>query len=101
MDERELDVVYPCSGILLSLQEGNYDTARNMGEPGGQFVLIPDTRQTEGFFPRPYLVVENLPAKAGDKGSVPGLGGPHMLQSNWAHSLEPVLQNRRSLCSRE
>lgn len=46
MDERELDVVYPCSGILLSLQEGNYDTARNMGEPGGQYVLIPDTRQT-------------------------------------------------------
>lgn len=46
MDERELDVVYPCSGILLSLQEGNYDTACNMGEPGGQYVLIPDTRQT-------------------------------------------------------
>ena len=28
------------------------------------------------------LVVKNLPANAGDMGSTPGLGRPHMLQSN-------------------
>ena len=28
------------------------------------------------------LVVENLPANAGDTGSSPGLGGSHMQQSN-------------------
>ena len=30
-------------------------------------------------------VVESLPASAGDMGSIPGLGGSHMLQNNWAH----------------
>ena len=63
-------------------------------------------------------VVKNLPANAGDTGTIPGLGRPHahMLQGNWAHapqllslssaarelqtlkpvSLEPVLHNMRS-----
>ena len=30
-------------------------------------------------------VVERLPASAGDMCSIPGLGGSHMLQNNWAH----------------
>ncbi len=44
-------------------------------------------------------VVENLPANAGDTGSSPGLGGSHMLRSNWAR--EPQLLSLRdwSLCS--
>ena len=44
-------------------------------------------------------MVENLPAKAGDTGSSPGLGRSHMTRSNWAH--EPQLLNLRvwSLCS--
>ena len=44
-------------------------------------------------------VVENLPAKAGDTGSSPGLGGSHVPRSNWAR--EPRLLSLRvwSLCS--
>ena len=44
-------------------------------------------------------VVENLPAKAGDMGSSPGLGGSHVLRSGWAR--EPQLLSLRvwSLCS--
>ena len=43
-------------------------------------------------------VVENLPANAGDTGSSPGLGGSHMLRSDWAR--EPQLLSLRvwSLC---
>ena len=44
-------------------------------------------------------MVENLPANAGGMGSSPGLGGSHMLQSNWAR--EPQLLSLRvwRLCS--
>ena len=44
-------------------------------------------------------MVENLPAKAGDTGSSPGLGRSHMPWSNWAR--EPQLLSLRvwSLCS--
>ena len=44
-------------------------------------------------------VVENLPAKAGDTGSSPGLGRSHMPQSDYAR--EPQLLSLRvwSLCS--
>ena len=44
-------------------------------------------------------VVGSLPANAGDTGSSPGLGGSHMLWSNWAR--EPQLLSLRvwSLCS--
>ena len=44
-------------------------------------------------------VVGNLPANAGDTGSSPGLGGPHMPRSNQAR--EPQLLSLRvwSLCS--
>ena len=44
-------------------------------------------------------MVENLPARAGDTGSSPGLGRSHMPQSNWAR--EPQLLSLRiwSLCS--
>ena len=43
-------------------------------------------------------VVESLPANAGDTGSSPGLGGPHMPRSDWAR--EPQLLSLRvwSLC---
>ena len=39
-------------------------------------------------------VVKNLPANAGDMGSIPGLGRSPMPQSNWARApqlLKPVL----------
>ena len=44
-------------------------------------------------------MVENLPANAGDMGSIPGLGRSHMPWSNWAR--EPQLLSLRvwSLCS--
>ena len=44
-------------------------------------------------------MVESLPANAGDTGSSPGLGGSHMLWSDWAR--EPQLLSLRvwSLCS--
>ena len=44
-------------------------------------------------------VVENLPVNAGHTGSSPGLGRPHMPQSDWAR--EPQLLSLRvwSLCS--
>ena len=44
-------------------------------------------------------VVKNLPAKAGDTGSSPGLGRSHMPRSSWAR--EPQLLSLRvwSLCS--
>ena len=44
-------------------------------------------------------VVEGLPASAGDAGLGPGLGGSHMLRSDWAR--EPQLLSLRiwSLCS--
>ena len=45
-------------------------------------------------------VVKNPPAKAGDKGSIPGLGRSHMPRSNkpvchnyWACTLEPASYN--------
>ena len=34
-------------------------------------------------------MVKNLPANAGDKSSIPGLGGSHMLRSNQAHTPQP------------
>ena len=33
-------------------------------------------------------VVENLPCNAGDTGSIPGLGGSHMLRTNQTHVLQ-------------
>ena len=44
-------------------------------------------------------VVENLPANAGDMGSSPGLGGSHMLWSNWAHEPQLLSLHDWSLCS--
>ena len=47
-------------------------------------------------------MVRNLPANSGYMGSVPGPGGSHMLQGNWAichnywaHVLEPVPHSKR------
>ena len=39
-------------------------------------------------------VVENLPANAGDTGSIPGAGRSHMPRSNWVHVLQLL-----SLCA--
>ena len=44
-------------------------------------------------------VVENLPANAGDMGSSPGLGGSHMLRSNWAREPQLLSLHVWSLCS--
>ena len=41
-------------------------------------------------------MVENPPANAGDTGSSPGLGRPHMPWSNWAR--EPQLLSLRVYC---
>ena len=49
-------------------------------------------------------VVNNLPASAGDKGWIPGVGRSYMLQNNSAHvpqllklsHLDPILCNKRS-----
>ena len=44
-------------------------------------------------------MVESLPADAGDTGSSPGLGGSHMLRSDWAHGPQPLSLRVWSLCS--
>ena len=49
--------------IHLVMREKNEQNFLNLGFPGG-------------------LVVKNLPANAGDMGSIPGLGKSHMPQSN-------------------
>ena len=56
------------------------------------------TEMTHRGFPG-GVVVETLPANAGDTGSSPGLGRSHMPRSNWAR--EPQLLSLRvwSLCS--
>ena len=35
-------------------------------------------------------VAENLPANAGNRGLIPGLGGFHMPWGNWAHVPQPL-----------
>jgi len=58
-------------------------------------------------------VVENLPAKSGNVGTIPGLGRFHMPRGNWAYALQPeshkywtssawnlVLCNKKSHCIR-
>ena len=50
------------------------------------------------------VAVKNLPATAGNTGSIPGPGRSHMLQGNYASvpqllkgtCLEPMLHNKRS-----
>ena len=44
-------------------------------------------------------VVESLPANSGDMGSSPGLGRPHVLQSNWAREPQLLSLCVWSLCS--
>ena len=51
-----------------------------------------DKNPLKGGFPG-GAVVESLPADAGDAGSIPGLGGPHMPRSNRAR--EPQLLSLR------
>ena len=71
-----------CFIVTLNSKSINYriKTRNFLGFPGG-------------------AVVENLPANAGNTGSSPGLGRPHMPRSNWAR--EPQLLSLRvwSLCS--
>ena len=44
-------------------------------------------------------MVENLPAKAGDTDSSPGLGRSHMPRSNWAREPQLLSLSVWSLCS--
>ena len=44
-------------------------------------------------------VVRNPPANAGDTGSCPGPGRPHMLRSNWAREPQLLSLHIWSLCS--
>ena len=44
-------------------------------------------------------MVESLPANAGDMGLGPGLGGSHMLRSNWARKPQLLSLRVWSLCS--
>ena len=57
----------------------NKSKTKNMGFPGG-------------------LVIKNLPANAGDTGSIPGPGRFHMpvCHNHWDRALESVLCNKRS-----
>ena len=44
-------------------------------------------------------MVESPPTNAGDTGSSPGLGGPHMPRSNWAREAQLLSLGVWSLCS--
>ena len=44
-------------------------------------------------------MVESLPANAGDTGSGPGLGGSHVLRSDWAREPQLLSLCVWSLCS--
>ena len=44
------------------------------------------------------VVVESLPANAGDAGSSPGLGRSHMLRSSWAREPQLLSLHVWSLC---
>ena len=66
-------------------EQGTFEDTRNIlknqqGFPGG-------------------AVVESLPADAGDTGSSPGLGGSHMLRSNWPRGPQLLSLRVWSLCS--
>ena len=54
--------------------------------------------RVKGGFPG-GAVVENLPASAGDTGSSPGLGRPHMPRSSWAREPQLLSLCVWSLCS--
>ena len=71
---------------------------RKLLELSNEFGRVAGYKINEQGFPG-GAVVENLPAKAGDTGSSPGLGRSHMPRSNWAR--EPQLLSLRvwSLCS--
>ena len=68
-----------------------------------RYHLIPDRmatikKSTNRGFPG-GAVVENLPASAGDTGSIPGLGKSHMPQSNWAREPQLLSLHVWNLCS--
>ena len=64
---------------------------------GQDFPPRPTLRVTSGF--PGGGVVGSPPADAGDTGSSPGLGGSHMLRSNWAHKPQLLSLRVWSLCS--
>ena len=45
-------------------------------------------------------MVENLPANAGDMGSIPDLEGPHKPQGNWAHKPQGSWARKPQVLSR-
>ena len=70
---------------------------RTTVEPRNNHIMLSKSKGYDRGFPG-GAVVENLPAKAGDAGSSPGLGGSHVPRSNWDR--EPQLLSLRiwSLC---
>ena len=66
--------------------------------PQAFFMLSPSTFKIFSDFPG-GSVVKNLPANAGDIGSIPGLGRSHMLWGYSAYVLEPMLHEKPSHCN--
>ena len=77
----EISLAFNENTILLRRQSNHTFKTKQKGFPGG-------------------AVVESLPANAGDTGSSPGLGGSHMLRSNWAREPQLLSLHVWSLCSR-
>lgn len=73
-DGRELGVVQPCGGILLSLQGGNPDAGRNTVSLENAVFCEISQAQTNvgGFLPHPTSVVKNLPKQETRARSLPG-----------------------------
>ena len=99
--------------FLLAASPGLWDLSsptRDWTLPWRRGVLTtgPPGKSLENFLKEAFPggpVVKNLPAFAGDMGSVPGLGRLHMLWSNQAcvpqlpnWALELVLRNKRRHC---
>ena len=80
----------PCNTLIIPLKN-------QIGKVGHLSMIFLQLIKLWGF--PGGAVVENLPANAGDTGSSPGLGRPHMPRSSWAR--EPQLLSLRiwSLCS--
>ena len=111
MDTQEGKQVWVLEGVPV------FNHRRQRSQGGGEAVFRQEEKQENSLsenqwesFKRKWMggfpggaVVESLPANAGDTGSSPGLGGSHMLRSDWAREprfaeparLEPVLCNER------
>ena len=66
--------------------------------PSVKWAKLFSFKKSEWGFPG-GAVVESLPANAGDMGSGPGLGRPHMPRSDWARKPQLLSLRVWSLCS--